>query len=194
VRRGLGSLGEAIKELLRHQQLEQREKEHAAMRCWAEAVGPENARHSQPEGVINGVMTVTAISPLWAQALQLMKPKILDRLEQLVGPGVVRDLRFGAVRRRPPRPAPSLPPPSPLRSPSPAQLDAVKLSSEQQEHAACLRQQAADAQLGQLLERGYLGLVRLRRFRQQQGWRPCPRCGRPYHGPGRWCVLCAGKG
>ena len=188
-RRRLGTLGEALRAVLARQQLEGKAREHAAMGRWAEVVGADSARHSRPERVSNGVMSVAADSPVWAQTLQMMKPQILARLAELVGPGVVRDLRFGAVTRRraqPPAPEPAA---TPLQAPSRAQLGAIPLSPEQQERKEAWRQRG-EPELGKLLARGYVSLCRMRRFREKQGWESCPRCGRPKWGPGRWCVLC----
>lgn len=188
---GPGPLRDCLQMVLKRQQLEQKLREHAAVTRWPEAVGPANAQHSEAERVVAGVLQVTAASSSWAQALQMMKPQILARLAELVGPGVVHDVRFSAVRRRRRHAVPAAPE-APLRRPAGGTLAAIPLSPEEGARAAALQEDSADPDLGRLLARGYAGLTRLRHYREDQGWRRCPRCGRPHHGPARWCVVCSG--
>jgi len=193
-RRGPASLGQTVREVLRQHDLEGRAREHAAISRWEEVVGEANARHSQPERVVEGVLMVRASDSSWAQVLQMMKPQILERLAAVVGNGVIRDVRFGAVRQRKPLPEEPEMLVAPLAGPRREDLEAIALSKQERERERALRTQAADPELGRVLARGYASLTRMRRFREAQGWRRCPRCGRPQWGPGRWCVLCVGSG
>ncbi len=61
---------------------------------WAEAVGPEIARHTFPRRFSGRVLHVTVDTAPWMQELSLMKPLIMEALTRVGGRSVVRDLRF----------------------------------------------------------------------------------------------------
>ncbi len=61
---------------------------------WAEAVGPEVARHSRPEGMRNGVLEISADSSVWCQHLQMNRPRLLAALRERLGEDAPEDLRF----------------------------------------------------------------------------------------------------
>lgn len=54
---------------------------------WSEIVGEINAASSQPEALINGVLTVRCKSTAWATQLRLMQIQILEKVHEL-HPGV----------------------------------------------------------------------------------------------------------
>jgi len=61
---------------------------------WQEVVGPQIADKTRPETLRNAVLVVSVSSSVWMQELSFMKQKILDRLQQNLAPGMVRDIRF----------------------------------------------------------------------------------------------------
>ncbi|MBI1864934.1 MAG: DUF721 domain-containing protein [Nitrospirae bacterium] len=77
--------------------------EQSVIERWAEAVGPEIARHTCALRVSGRVLHVTVDTSPWAQELSLLKPLILEALARVGGKSVVRDVRF-AVGVLPPRP------------------------------------------------------------------------------------------
>jgi len=68
---------------------------------WEEAVGPRIAERAQPETLRNSVLVVAVSSSVWMQELSFLKQKILDRLQQKLAPGTIKDIRFklGAMQR-----------------------------------------------------------------------------------------------
>ncbi|MBF0143144.1 MAG: DUF721 domain-containing protein [Magnetococcales bacterium] len=88
------------------------------MQRWREAVGPEVARHCEPDRLgREGVLTIRVDSPVWTHQLLHMKREILERLARFFPEVAIRDLRFrhgelrGAVAPAPPPPVlpPNLP-------------------------------------------------------------------------------------
>ncbi|OGW59245.1 MAG: hypothetical protein A2V83_05080 [Nitrospirae bacterium RBG_16_64_22] len=77
-------------------------EEQRVIERWAEAVGPEIARHTCALRVSGRVLHVTVDTSPWAQELSLLKPLILEALARVGGKSVVRDVRF-AVGVLPPR-------------------------------------------------------------------------------------------
>ena len=63
------------------------------LEVWDRALG-ELAPHCRPEGVRHGTLVARVPDSAWMQRLQLEKPRILARLEELLGEPVAHDLRF----------------------------------------------------------------------------------------------------
>ena len=61
---------------------------------WEEVVGPQIAGKTRPEALRNGVLVVSVTSSVWMQELSFMKQKILDRINQTLAPGTIREIRF----------------------------------------------------------------------------------------------------
>jgi len=69
-------------------------------RAWPEAAGDAFAAQSQPLAERDGVITVACTSAVWAQELDLLSERVVERLNQSLGRPAVRGLRPQA------RPAP----------------------------------------------------------------------------------------
>ena len=61
---------------------------------WAEAVGPEGASHSWPDGMRGGVLEVRVDTSVWCQHLQMRRPQLLAALRERLGEDAPEDLRF----------------------------------------------------------------------------------------------------
>ena len=61
---------------------------------WEGVVGPQIAGKTRPEALRNGVLVVSVTSSVWMQELSFMKQKILDRINQTLAPGTIREIRF----------------------------------------------------------------------------------------------------
>lgn len=73
------------------------QKRSAAARLaevWPSATGAEIARNAVPTSFRGGRLVVAASSSAWAHTLQLMGPQLLERLNAVLGQGVVRELVF----------------------------------------------------------------------------------------------------
>lgn len=68
-------------------------------KSWEEIVGPLLAAKTCPARLKGGVLTVCAVSPAWAQELSISRTAVLERIEAVLGPGKVREVRVsvGAV-------------------------------------------------------------------------------------------------
>jgi len=60
---------------------------------WAEVVGPQVAEHCRPETFEDGVLVVRADSTAWAVQVRRLAPRLLARLVEEVGEGVVTEVR-----------------------------------------------------------------------------------------------------
>jgi predicted nucleic acid-binding Zn ribbon protein len=65
----------------------------AVQRAWPEAAGEAFAASCEPVAERDGVVTVTCVSAVWAQELDLLSERVVGRLNDLVGDGRVKRLR-----------------------------------------------------------------------------------------------------
>lgn len=106
------SAGDLIQQVLQQRGMEGKVEEYRAWQVWDEVVGPQIARRARPIRIRDGVLEVRVDQPVWMQQLQLLKPRILTRLNQALGKELLRDLflRRGAIDQAPtaaPEPPPA---------------------------------------------------------------------------------------
>lgn len=173
-------IGDLVDGVLRRWNLERRTREHRAIGLWAELVGGKIARNTEPTAVRDRVLLVWAASHTWAQTLDLMKPRIMERLQERLGQDVVRDIHFSAGRSpksRKPRARPAQPPP-------------VVLSEEDQAGVEAAAAQVSDPELREHARRAFASLLEARRRLEQRGYRRCEQCRGVFRGKGRRCARC----
>ena len=61
---------------------------------WTEVVGPTIAARAQPSSLRRGVLRVRADSPVWATEIGYLSAEIQDRINGLLGPGLVTEVRI----------------------------------------------------------------------------------------------------
>lgn len=106
------SAGDLIQQVLQQRGLEGKVEEYRAWQVWDEVVGPQIARRARPIRIRDGVLEVRVDQPVWMQQLQLLKPRILTRLNAALGKELLRDLflRRGAIDQAPTQAATEPPP------------------------------------------------------------------------------------
>jgi len=130
--------GSVLDSLTRKMGVQERLEPYRAWKVWAEVVGPQTSRHAQPFRLRAGVLEVRVDHPVWMQQLQLLKPRILERLNRAIAPGVLEDihLRHG----QPEIPLPIIPPEEkttrPLTADEQERIDRLLPPDEDELHAA----------------------------------------------------------
>lgn len=61
---------------------------------WNEIVGPDLAKRTLPEGLRGKTLILAVKSSAWLQELSFLKLRLLERLAEEVGPGVISDIRM----------------------------------------------------------------------------------------------------
>jgi predicted nucleic acid-binding Zn ribbon protein len=181
------AVGTLVSERLARLGFETKVREYMAPSVWAEMVGPQVAASTEVEKVKDGVLYVRTRSAMWAQELTFYKDDILLRLNRRIGARatpIITDIRF---LNRGLRPKPEVEGPPPL-SPTPDELDDVDLSPREreiiEEGVACI----GDEGLRERVRRVRIANAKLRTWRLDHGWAPCPDCGElappffPYNG------------
>src|SRR5437588_9928513 len=148
-RTGLTALGDALGETLKRLHLEERAREMQALLVWARVVGPQIAAVTEPDVVRDGVLHVIARTSTWASELTFHKQSILKGVNQVLGKGTLRDLRFhqGPLTQAPTVGA------SPEPAPTPEQLAAISLTQEDEREIAAAVAAQPDTELQELVGR-----------------------------------------
>ncbi len=111
--------GNLLDQLVQGLGLGEKLEQYRAFIVWGEVVGPQVAARTAPLRIRSGVLEVRVDQAVWMQQLQLLKPKILTRLNERLGKETIRDIfwRQGSVAelfaREAPVGAPALPPLTP---------------------------------------------------------------------------------
>jgi predicted nucleic acid-binding Zn ribbon protein len=107
MRRGkVEKLSSTIEKILNDRGWGAKLKEYRVFSLWRKAVGPGIARHAQPSSIRGKRLTVVVDSSAWMQQLSLMKPEVLSRVNDRLGPDGIEDitLRLGELERPDERP------------------------------------------------------------------------------------------
>lgn len=152
------SVGALLSGLLHQRGFDGKLREYEAWRVWDEVVGPQIARRARPSRIREGVLEVRVDQPVWMQQLQLMKPKILARLNERLGGEVIRDIfwRRGRID------------PDEVKSPgSEADLRSIPLTPEDQEQIERALQDVEDPELHRQMVRLYTRQIQLQKKKYQ---------------------------
>jgi predicted nucleic acid-binding Zn ribbon protein len=88
-------IGETIVKVMGALGLKDRLREDEVLRAWQEIVGDFVARHSVPQRLKDGVLTVRVLQPTVHYELdRVWKPEILAKLKARFGARTVRDIKF----------------------------------------------------------------------------------------------------
>ncbi len=144
---------------------------------WPEVVGPELSRMTRARTQQGNTLVVEVTDSSMAHFLTMQRGTFLRLLQEKLGDQSVTELRFSVGRVQAPAPA-ALPDvlPAPDQARAEAMTQHLPASASPELQRATL--QAAQA------------ITRARRWREQQGYAPCPVCGEPHRQqPCRACEL-----
>lgn len=169
-----------IAEIFARYGLAEQFREQEPLFYWEEAVGPRLARIARPLRVHKNTLYVEVTSPVQARELELLKEKIIKRLNELLGEERVKELRFrasGVIQEQKPKP-------------TRPRLEEIALSAEERQEIAAAVSGVADERLREALFRLLETEKRIERLRKELGFRRCSRCGVLHDGPGDLCFYC----
>ena len=85
-------VGDLVEQLLSSRGLTTQLKKYQTWSCWNDVVGPQIARHAQPLRIRDRILEVRVAQPVWMQQLQLLKPKILQQLNERLSEELIEDI------------------------------------------------------------------------------------------------------
>lgn len=91
---GIHSPAESLAVILRRFGIQDGLDEEQVKSAWRELAGEFIASHSQPDSVKNGQLVLRVTQPAMRFHLEQMKPMLLERLRELLGPDKIRTIRF----------------------------------------------------------------------------------------------------
>src|SRR6185436_13706995 len=87
-------LRELLPRILKDWKLDEKQRGEDITAAWREIVGEFFAKHTAPDALKRGVLTVRVLQPTIHHALNMEKARLLGRLQQRFGRTEVRDLKF----------------------------------------------------------------------------------------------------
>ena len=89
------AVGDAVEKVMASLGLKDRLRADQVLQAWHEVVGEFVAKHSTPQQLLNGVLTVRVLQPTVHFELdRFWKPKILAKLQERFGNRTVRAIKF----------------------------------------------------------------------------------------------------
>ncbi len=153
-------IGSVLDSLLEQRGMEEKLRRYRAWQLWDRVVGPQIAARARPCKLRDRVLEIRVDHPVWMQQLQLMKPRILQRLNNALGENLIHDiyLRHGRPRRDP-TPAVSEPPG--------LNWQQAQLSADEENQIARTVASLADPQLRQCLTELFRRQARVNKARRE---------------------------
>ena len=90
--------------LFRGKPAEKRLEEGKIWLVWEDAVGRQIAAKAQPASFRNGILSVAVVSAPWMQQLTFLKKGMMEKLNELIGHELVRDIYLKAGSPQSPAP------------------------------------------------------------------------------------------
>jgi hypothetical protein len=97
--RTIDKLSAIIAKILKSRGMQSRLREYRISGQWARIVGPAIALHAQPSTLRGDRLMLIVDSPAWMQQLSLMRPEIIEKLNNTLGAQTVREitLKLGEI-------------------------------------------------------------------------------------------------
>ncbi|MEN6376350.1 MAG: DUF721 domain-containing protein [Smithella sp.] len=90
----LQPIGEILFTAFKRRGMAAKLEENSVLKFWPKAVGEKIALQTQPDCLRNKTLFVKTISSVWVQQLHFMKEEIREKLNELAGKTVVKEIRF----------------------------------------------------------------------------------------------------
>jgi predicted nucleic acid-binding Zn ribbon protein len=68
--------------------------QYAVLTAWKDIVGEQIAKVTTAERIVDGVLIIRVSTAPWRAELSLRRAEILEKVTDLVGRGIVREIRF----------------------------------------------------------------------------------------------------
>lgn len=179
------NLASVLSGLLKGMDLDTKLKEHSCIVAWDEVVGDRVANAAQPDFVRDGLMFVTAKSPVWANELNLYKRDIIQKINAEVGSVVIRDIIFKAGRTLHRR----------VKATSKQDnfdLEGIRLSDDELERIGTVVHAAGD-EASESMRTLLITAARLEKWKKAKGWTACRKCGALHGDYTDLCPVCSIK-
>jgi predicted nucleic acid-binding Zn ribbon protein len=90
----LNKVGSIVEKMLKKHNLWQGYQQFMAVESWSSVVGLPLSSVTRSESISRGILRVTVKDSVWAYHLSLLKPKLIEQLNNHIGNKVVKDIFF----------------------------------------------------------------------------------------------------
>lgn len=87
-------VGPLIETILKKNNLWNGYQQYLVVVHWSDIVGAELAEVTRAESITKGVLKVLVKDSVWSYHLSMLKPKLIGKLNERVGKGIVKDIFF----------------------------------------------------------------------------------------------------
>ncbi len=158
--RSIDGVGTVIGKLFQQRGMEDKMRRYRAWKLWDKVVGPQIAARARPSRMRDNTLEVWVDHAVWMQQLQLMKPKILARLNTALGEDLIQDIYLRRGRPRQDNAPVAIEPPA-LR------WQQTQLSATEEEQISLTVAPLADAELRQWLQQLFHRQAQVNKARQE---------------------------
>lgn len=139
-------VGSLLKRVLGDRGLDERLTRYQAWLIWDQLVGEQIASRARPLRIRQNVLEVQVDHPVWMQQLQMLKPKILEKLNREIPNAGITDIYLRKAKSIPPRPQAT------REAASPPKWREIELSSAEQQQIEEQLTELRDPELRQELK------------------------------------------
>lgn len=90
----MNKVGSTVEKMLKKYGLWQGYQQYLAVENWSDVVGLPLSSVTRSESISRGVLRVNVKDSVWAYHLSLLKPKLIEQLNNHIGNKVVKDIFF----------------------------------------------------------------------------------------------------
>ncbi|MFY9115014.1 MAG: DUF721 domain-containing protein [Dethiobacteria bacterium] len=90
----MDNIGEIIKKILRKKGLWEAVRQHETLNRWPEIVGDQIAAKTRAVKIAKEVLWIKVSDSVWTHHLVMLKPKILKKINNMLGKKMVKDIYF----------------------------------------------------------------------------------------------------
>lgn len=88
------AIGDVLGKLMKELGMNERLRLEDVLAAWSSVAGDFISKNSQPDSYSRGVLTVRLLQPTMHHALTLERTALIRKLNEQLGSGVIRDIRF----------------------------------------------------------------------------------------------------
>ena len=189
-RRPIEKAETVLEDLIRRHGLEGPLQEHRLGRVWPQIVGPAVAAAARPLRVKNGVLQVRVKSPGWVQELNFRRRYILNKIASYLPNVRIHHIDFRTSWPEEPEAPTESSEPSGPPWPTVTELERIPLQAREKQQIEAVVAQLSDNEMRETLRHAMTHEIQSRKWRLQQGWKPCSRCQALFYGEEDQCPIC----
>jgi len=87
-------LGDILLPILKKRGLASKIEENMILKLWPKAIGDKLNLQTKADAFRNGTLFVKTTSSIWVQQLHFIKEEIIDKVNEIAGKKIVKDIRF----------------------------------------------------------------------------------------------------